>query len=217
MKKLDFSKREGLNVIIEGPSGVGKGSIVKQLLADDPLLHFSVSVTTRAPREGEIEGKHYYFISNEKYDEYLKQNAFYEYNNNSYGKRYGTLREKVDPFLAAGKDVLYDMDWVGARQMRQNAKNVITIYILPPSIAELRKRLEGRGTDDKATIDSRMAVVAEKISHWKEFDYLVINDQIEDAVTQIQSIIRVERTKRERATALSDFAAELEEEANSTN
>ena len=146
--------RRGAMFIIEGPSGTGKGTIAKEVLKRDQNIKFSVSVTTRKKREGEVDGVDYYFVSNEQYDEFLAQDAFYEHVDSQYGDRYGTLRSEVDSFINVGQDVLFDMDWMGARQMKSKAADdVVTIYLLPPSIKELRERLERRGTDSKELID----------------------------------------------------------------
>ena len=207
-------ERKGAMFIIEGPSGTGKGTIAKQLLDQDKNIKFSVSVTTRAPRHNEVEGVDYYFISNEKYDELLKQDAFYEFVDSQYGSRYGTLRSEVDSFINVGQDVLFDMDWEGARQMRQKAPDdVVTIYLLPPSIKELHERLVNRGTDSKEVIDKRMKLVLDKLSHCEEFDYIVVNAELEDTVKKIQRIISGERMKRVRQTGMKDFVEKLENEA----
>ncbi|MBQ8464415.1 MAG: guanylate kinase [Alphaproteobacteria bacterium] len=207
-------ERKGAMFIIEGPSGTGKGTIAKQLLEQDKNIKFSVSVTTRAPRYNEKEGVDYYFISNEKYDELLKQDAFYEFVDSQYGSRYGTLRSEVDSFINVGQDVLFDMDWEGARQMRAKAPDdVVTIYLLPPSIKELHERLVNRGTDSKEIIDKRMRLVLDKLSHCDEFDYIVVNAELEDTVKKIQRIISGERMKRVRQTGMKDFVTKLENEA----
>ena len=207
--------RRGAMFIVEGPSGVGKGTIVKEVLKRDPNIKFSVSVTTRAKREGEVEGVDYYFITDEQYNQYMKDDAFYECVDSQYGNRYGTLRSEVDSFLNIGEDVLFDMDWVGARQMRQKAPDdVVTIYILPPSIHDLRERLEHRATDSKEQIDKRMGMVLDKMSHWKEFDYVIVNVDVEETIAKVQKIISGERMKRVRQTGLDDFVKELIKEAS---
>ena len=188
--------RRGTMFIIEGPSGTGKGTVIKEILARDPHIKFSVSVTTRPPRKGEVNGVDYYFISDEEYD---RLDAFYEYVDSQYGSRYGTLRSEVDSFINVGEDVLFDLDWMGARQMKEKAgADAVTIYLLPPSIREVRRRLEGRGTDSREVIEKRMDLVLEKISHWNEFDYVVVNEELEDTVEKIRRIISGERMKRVR-------------------
>ena len=191
--------RRGTMFIIEGPSGTGKGTVIKEILARDPHIIFSVSVTTRPPRKGEVNGVDYYFISDEEYDRLKTEDAFYEYVDSQYGSRYGTLRSEVDSFINVGEDVLFDLDWMGARQMKEKAgADAVTIYLLPPSIREVRRRLEGRGTDSREVIEKRMDLVLEKISHWNEFDYVVVNEELEDTVEKIRRIISGERMKRVR-------------------
>lgn len=191
--------RRGTMFIIEGPSGTGKGTVIKEILARDPHIKFSVSVTTRPPRKGEVNGVDYYFISDEEYDRLKTEDAFYEYVDSQYGSRYGTLRSEVDSFINVGEDVLFDLDWMGARQMKEKAgADAVTIYLLPPSIHEVRRRLEGRGTDSREVIEKRMDLVLEKISHWNEFDYVVVNEELEDTVEKIRRIISGERMKRVR-------------------
>ena len=191
--------RRGTMFIIEGPSGTGKGTVIKEILARDPHIKFSVSVTTRPPRKGEVNGVDYYFISDEEYDRLKTEDAFYEYVDSQYGSRYGTLRSEVDSFINVGEDVLFDLDWMGARQMKEKAgADAVTIYLLPPSIREVRRRLECRGTDSREVIEKRMDLVLEKISHWNEFDYVVVNEELEDTVEKIRRIISGERMKRVR-------------------
>ncbi len=202
--------RKGAMFIIEAPSGTGKGTVAKELLKRDPNIKFSVSVTTRDPRPGEVEGVDYYFVTNEQYDEFLAKDAFYEYVDSQYGSRYGTLRSEVDSFINVGQDVLFDMDWAGARQMRKKAPDdVVTIYLLPPSIKELRSRLENRGTDSKEVIEKRMGIILDKMSHWDEFDYVIVNVNLEETVLKIQKIISGERMKRVRQVGLKGFVKEL--------
>lgn len=207
--------RRGAMFLIEAPSGTGKGTVIKELMKRDDKLKFSVSVTTRAPRHNEVNGVDYYFISNEQYDKYKEEGAFYEYVDSQYGNRYGTLRSEVDGFLNIGEDVVFDIDWEGARQMREKAPDeVVTIYMLPPSIKEVRERLENRGTDSREVIEKRMNMVIDKISHWKEFDYVVVNVNLEDTVEKIRRIISGERMKRIRQQpGLEKFVNELYAEA----
>lgn len=207
--------RRGAMFLIEAPSGTGKGTVIKELLKRDDKLKFSVSVTTRAPRHNEIDGVDYYFISDEQYDKYKAEDAFYEYVDSQYGSRYATLRSEVDSFLNVGEDVIFDIDWMGARQMKEKApQEVVTIYMLPPSIKEVRERLENRGTDNREVIEKRMKLVTEKISHWQEFDYVVVNANLEDTVEKIRRIISGERMKRVRQQkGLEKFVDELMSEA----
>jgi guanylate kinase len=162
-----------------------------------------------------VDGVDYYFVSDEQYNKYIEEDAFYEFVDSQYGNRYGTLRSEVDSFLNVGEDVVFDIDWEGARQMRQRApKDVVTIYLLPPSIKEVRERLENRGTDSKEVIEKRMNLVVDKIVHWDEFDYVVVNAELEDTVEKIRRIISGERMKRVRQQdGLQKFVNELIEEA----
>lgn len=206
--------RRGAMFIIEAPSGTGKSAVVKEILKRDSNIKFSVSVTTRKPRENEVDGVDYYYVTNEQYDEFLAQDAFYEHVESQYGDRYGTLRSEVDSFINIGQDVMFDMDWAGARQMREKAgSDVVSIYLLPPSIKELRRRLEKRGTDSQEVINKRMGIIMDKISHWDEFDYVIVNVDLEETIAKVQKIISGERMKRVRQVGLKGFVNELIGEA----
>ena len=205
--------RRGVMFVIEAPSGTGKTTVIKKLLEEDKRLNWSVSVTTRKPREGEVDGVDYHYVSDAEYDELLKKDAFYEYVDSQYGSRYGTLRSEVDGFLNVGHDVVFDMDWDGLRQMKAKAPNdVVSIYMLPPSVKELRRRLEGRGTDSRETIEKRMNMLLEKMKHWVEYDYVVICENPEQATAAIQKIIFAERMKRVRQLGLTEFTQHLVDE-----
>lgn len=206
--------RRGVMFVIEAPSGTGKTTLIKKLLAQDENLKFSVSVTTRQKREGEVDGVDYYYVTDAEYDKLVQEDAFYEKVDSQYGSRYGTLRSEVDSFINVGQDVVFDMDWVGLRQMKEKAPNdVVSIYMLPPSIKELRQRLEGRKTDSQEVIDKRMAVIAEKMQHWVEYDYVVICDDPDQTVDTIQQIFSAERMKRVRQVGLKEFTQKLMDEA----
>lgn len=206
--------RRGVMFVIEAPSGTGKTTLIKKLLAQDKNLKFSVSVTTRQKREGEVDGVDYYYVTDAEYDKLVQEDAFYEKVDSQYGSRYGTLRSEVDSFINVGQDVVFDMDWVGLRQMKEKAPNdVVSIYMLPPSIKELRQRLEGRKTDSQEVIDKRMAVIAEKMQHWVEYDYVVICDDPDQTVDTIQQIFSAERMKRVRQVGLKEFTQKLMNEA----
>ena len=207
--------RKGAMFIIEAPSGTGKTTVIKELLKQDPNLKFSVSVTTRPPREGEKDGVDYYYITNEEYDKLLEEDAFYEYVDSQYGSRYGTLKSEVDSFINIGQDVIFDLDWVGMRQMKQKAPDkVVSIYLLPPSVAEVKRRLINRGTDSAAIIEKRMDLIVEKIQHYNEFDYVIVNVDIEETIQKVRRIISCERMKRVRQEGLNDFVAALIKEAD---
>ncbi|MBR6327591.1 MAG: guanylate kinase [Alphaproteobacteria bacterium] len=207
--------RKGAMFIIEAPSGTGKTTVIKELLRQDPNLKFSVSVTTRAKREGEQEGVDYYYISNEEYDKLHKQDAFYECVDSQYGSRYGTLKSEVDSFINVGQDVIFDLDWVGMRQMKEKAPDkVVSIYLLPPSVAEVKRRLINRGTDSATIIERRMDLIVEKIRHWEEFDYVIVNVNIEETIQKVQRIISCERMKRVRQEGLNEFVESLIKQAD---
>lgn len=206
--------RKGAMFIIEAPSGTGKTSVIKEILAQDPNLKFSVSVTTRAKREGEKEGVDYYYISNKEYDKLKAQDAFYECVDSQYGSRYGTLKSEVDSFINVGQDVVFDLDWVGMRQMKEKAPDkVVSIYLLPPSVAEVKRRLISRGTDSAAIIEKRMDLIVEKITHWDEFDYVIVNVNLEETIKKVRRIISCERMKRVRQEGLQAFVEKLIQEA----
>ncbi|MFI3241845.1 MAG: guanylate kinase [Alphaproteobacteria bacterium] len=209
--------RKGAMFIIEGPSGIGKGTICKEILKRDENIKWSVSATTRKPREGEVNGQDYFFLSDKEYDDLLKEDAFYEHVINQYGGKYGTLKSEVDSFINVGQDVLFDMEWQGARQMKTKAQeNVVTIYLLPPSIKELKTRLVNRGTDSAEIVEQRMNIILEKISHWNEFDYVIVNVDLEDTIKKIQRIISGERMKRVRQVGLGKFVKELVKEVENS-
>ncbi|MBO4294723.1 MAG: guanylate kinase [Alphaproteobacteria bacterium] len=207
--------RKGAMFIIEAPSGTGTTSVIKEILAQDPNLKFSVSVTTRPKREGEEEGVDYYYITDKEYDKLKEEDAFYECVDSQYGARYGTLKSEVDTFINVGQDVVFDLDWIGMLQIKEQAPDkVVSIYLLPPSVAEVKKRLVGRGTDSAAVIEKRMNLIVEKIKHWNEFDYVIVNQNLEDTIRKVRRIISCERMKRVRQVGLQDFVDNLIKEAD---
>lgn len=178
--------------IVSAPSGAGKSSLVKALLERDPAIRLSISYTTRAPRPGEVDGVNYHFISREAFQERLEQSQFLE-SAEVYGNYYGTSQLWIETEMAAGRDILLEIDWQGAAQVRRLMPQAKSIFILPPSIEELRKRLEGRGTDSVEVIAKRMAAAREDISHALAFDYLVVNDKFEEALADLLAIARAGR------------------------
>ncbi len=190
---------------LAAPSGGGKSSIIRELLKGDPAIYLSVSATTRAPRPGEVDGKDYHFVSHDRFRAMLEENAFLEHAE-VFGNFYGTPRDKVEEQLAQGRDVFFDIDWQGVRQISERtAGELVRVFILPPSGEELEKRLKGRGQDSDAVIAGRMAKAASEISHWDEFDYVVINDVFEKAVAEIWGILATERLKRIRQPGMEGF------------
>lgn len=195
--------RRGVMLVFGGPSGVGKSSVIKSMLSADKSINWSVSVTTRKPRAGEKDGVDYFFVSDEKYDEYLKNDAFYECVDSEYGSRYGTLREEIDKFINAGNDVIFDMDQDGLRQIKAKAPDdVVSVFLLPPSIEILRSRLENRHTDSREIIEKRMSMALERLKYWSDYDYNVVSLSVDQTVRKVQEILAAERMKRRRQPGL---------------
>ncbi|MCC8369171.1 MAG: guanylate kinase [Rickettsia endosymbiont of Oxypoda opaca] len=185
---------KGLIIILSSPSGAGKSSLTRALLKIDDNLRLSISATTRTPRPKEIEGISYYFKTKPEFEELIKQNMFLEYAK-IYDNYYGTLKKYVDDLLDQGLDVLFDIDWQGARSIKQAASNVISIFILPPSLEVLEQRLRNRAADNEDVIKLRMQSAASEIEHAKEYDYIITNDDFDVTVEKIHSIIVTERAK----------------------
>ena len=175
--------------VVSAPSGGGKTSLVNALLEADEQVRLSVSHTTRAPRPGEKDGVHYHFVSEDEFLAVVENDAFLEHAE-VFGHRYGTGKEAVERQLSAGFDVLLDIDWQGARQIRDSYPACRTVFIVPPSIRELRRRLTGRGQDSEETIEKRMREARSEISHWDEFDFVIVNDRFDEALADLRSIIR---------------------------
>ena len=184
--------RKGMLLVISGPSGTGKGTLIKLLMEQDPSLVFSVSATTRAPREGEIDGVHYHFVSDEKYDQLVAEGAFVEYAN-VHGKRYGTLRSEVYGRLERGENVVLDIDVQGALNVIATEKEKVSIFLLPPSMKELRRRLTERGTETPEQVETRLHNAIWEITQKDKYEYKVINDDMEDCVRTLQAIIEAEK------------------------
>ena len=195
--------RRGFMLVLAAPSGAGKGTIANKLLADDDKLALSVSATTRQRRAAEEHGVHYYFLETDDFERKIKANELLEWAK-VHDNYYGTPRESVDASLNAGKDILFDIDIAGVRQLQEQAgEDVVAIFVLPPSIAEMHARLTGRGDDDDAAIKRRMKTAIDEVSGWQEFDYIIVNDDLDKAVATVQSIIASERLKRVRLPKLS--------------
>jgi guanylate kinase len=198
---------EGILFIVSAPSGAGKTSLVKALLDRDAGLSLSVSCTTRAPRPGEEDGVHYHFIDQGRFRQSILAEDFLEYAE-VFGNLYGTREADVRDALAAGHDVILEIDWQGARQVRERFRTAVGIFILPPSIAELERRLRGRGTDSDAVIEGRMAQARDEMAHLDEYDYLVVNDGFEVALDALAAIVVAERQRLERQRPRVGFALE---------
>ncbi len=201
--------RRGLMFILSSPSGAGKTTISRMLLEADDEIKLSVSVTTRPPRPGEIDGVHYYFVDDAEFDRMVEENDFYEWAH-VFGHRYGTPKGRIRAALKDGQDFLFDIDWQGTQQLYQkDQQDVVRVFILPPSIAELRRRLEARAQDDKDVIDARMERARAEISHWDAYDYVVINEDVNLCFGKVREILDAERMKRQRQTGLIPFVREL--------
>ena len=196
-------------LILSSPSGAGKTTLAARLLDGDGALTLSVSATTRPPRPGEIEGAHYFFIERATFEARREAGDFLEWAE-VFGNLYGTPRGPVEAALAAGRDVVFDIDWQGTRQISRAAPaDVVRVFILPPSRATLKERLRARAADSEDVVARRMAGAAEEISHWDEYDYVLVNDDLDATLGLLQSILTTERLRRERRPGLAAFAAGL--------
>ena len=195
--------RRGKTFIICGPSGVGKGTVVARLLASDPTLYFSVSATTRAPRNGEVDGVHYHFLSREQFQQWIAEDAFLQHAE-FVGNYYGTPKKYVDAAMEQGRDVLLDIEIQGAEQVHRQRPEVVRIYVAPPSWAELERRLIGRGTEDMEKVRSRLERGKQEFAAASSFDYFVINDTVDNAVTEIRAIMLAEHCRPDERVEMID-------------
>lgn len=202
--------RRGLMLVLSSPSGAGKTTLSRKLLDMDPGVVLSVSVTTRKIRPGERQGQDYHFVDRRHFDGLVEKNELLEWAE-VFDNYYGTPKKPVMDALAAGRDVLFDVDWQGTQQLRDRApKDLVSIFVLPPSVPELERRLKTRAQDDYETIHRRMAKAADEMSHWAEYDYVVINRNLDQAFADVSAILMAERLRRERQTGLSDFVRGLQ-------
>ena len=205
--------RRGLLIILSSPSGAGKSTLAKRLLAWDTGMHFSISATTRAPRLGEEHGREYYFHTREEFIQMVDRGEMLEHAE-VFGNFYGSPKGPVESAINGGKDVLFDVDWQGGQQVRNSAlgKHVLSIFILPPSIPELERRLISRGQDSKEVIDNRMAKSRDEISHWPEYDYVLVNDHLEATEDRLKTIISAERLRLTQQPDVVDVVRTLNKE-----
>ena len=206
-------ERTGLLVILSSPSGAGKSTLARRLMAWDDSLGFSVSATTRPPRPGEIDGQHYHFTTADEFRDLVARDQMLEHAE-VFGNLYGSPRAPVEAAMKAGRDTLFDVDWQGGQQIRNSAlgKHVVSIFVLPPSLPELERRLRSRGQDSDEVIAGRMAKSRAEISHWAEYDYVLINDDLDKAEADLRAILTAERLRRDRRTGLGLFVRNLMEE-----
>jgi guanylate kinase len=214
-RQADAIARRGLMLVLSSPSGAGKTTLSRKLLEADPDVELSISVTTRKQRPGEVDGRDYHFIDATRFDVMVAAGELLEWAQ-VFGHRYGTPRAPVEAALARGRDVLFDIDWQGTQQLqkqqlqKKTGRDLVSIFVLPPSIPDLERRLRTRAQDSDEVIHARMAKAADEMSHWREYDYVVINTDIDHAFAEVQSILAAERLKRERQTGLSEFVRRLQ-------
>ncbi len=203
-------QRRGLLIILSSPSGAGKSTLARRLMDWDPTLGFSVSATTRAPRTGEVDGEHYMFKSRAQFEAMVAEGAMLEHAE-VFGNYYGSPRGPVEAAMAAGRDTLFDIDWQGGQQIHNSAlgRDVVSVFVLPPSIEALESRLRGRAQDSDEVIAGRMLKSRDEISHWAEYDYVLVNRDIDTAAEELITIVRAERMRRDRQPGLNDFVRGL--------
>ena len=203
--------RRGLMLVISSPSGAGKSTIARTLMERDRQIGMSVSVTTRQRRQSEIEGVHYHFASQREFERMRDSDSLLEWAE-VHGNFYGTPREPVELAMSEGRDMLFDIDWQGAQQLQDKMKaDFVSIFILPPTMAELQSRLHRRAEDTEEVIQTRLANSRSEIGHWREYDYVIVNDDLQTAFDAVQSIVKAERLRRDRRHGLFDFVSTLVE------
>lgn len=208
MARIDLHRR-GLMLVLSSPSGAGKTTLSRLLLASEPDLAMSISVTTRPMRPGEVEGKDYYFIPQTEFIARRDRGEFLEHAL-VFNHYYGTPADMVETVLKSAKDVLFDIDWQGTQQLKARAReDLVSVFILPPSQHDLQKRLTTRAQDSAEIVAGRMAKASDEMSHWPEYDYVIVNDDVETAHQQLRAILTAERLRRERQTSLPDFVKKL--------
>ena len=205
----DPVRRRGLMLVVSSPSGAGKTSLTRRLLEQEPEVTLSISVTTRPRRPSETDGVHYHFISEERFAAMVARGELLEHAR-VYGHSYGTPRGAVETALASGRDVLFDIDWQGAQQLRGAAsEDMVGVFILPPSIPELERRLRSRAQDSEATVRYRLAQISNDVTHWAEYEYVLVNRDLEQSVGALRAILGAERLRRRRHPALNEFVQQF--------
>ncbi len=205
--------RRGLAIILSSPSGAGKSTLARRLMAWDPTLSFSVSATTRPPRPGEVDGQHYHFVTRARFQALVAEGGMLEHAE-VFGNLYGSPLAPTEAALAEGRDVLFDVDWQGGQQIRRSklARDTVSVFILPPSIAELERRLHARAQDSAEVIARRMAQARAEISHWGEYDYVLVNRDLDVAEAELRTILTAERARADRQPWLNAFVQTLNAE-----
>ncbi|HCX66196.1 guanylate kinase [Parvibaculum sp.] len=210
MTGIDIHRR-GLMLVLSSPSGAGKTTLSRRLLESDAEIEMSVSATTRKPRPGEQEGRDYFFLSTEDFGIMRNRGEFLEHAK-VFGNYYGTPRAPVEDALSRGRDVLFDIDWQGTQQLDETApEDIVKVFILPPSVHDLEKRLKARAQDPAEVVAERMAKASDEISHYQEYEYIIINEDMDRAFAELQAILKAERLRRRRLTGLSNFVKQLRE------
>ena len=202
-------KRSGIRLVVSSPSGAGKTTLARKLISRDRDINLSISVTTRKPRSSEKNNKDYIFVSEKRFNNMIKKNMFLEHAI-VFGNQYGTPRNPTMKKIKLGKDILFDIDWQGTQALKEKEpKHLVSVFILPPSTKELEKRLLNRGQDSKEEVKKRMAEANSEITHWPEYDYVIVNDDIKETLKKLKSILNAERLKRNRQTGLTDFVRKI--------
>jgi guanylate kinase len=210
---MTMTKRRGLLLILSSPSGAGKTTLTRRLMDWDPAIRFSISATTRAPRPGEKDGREYYFRSRAEFEGMVASGDMLEHAE-VFGNFYGSPKAPVQAAMDEGRDTVFDIDWQGGQQIRNSSlgRDVVSVFVLPPSIAELERRLRGRGQDSDAVIAGRMAKSRDEISHWAEYDYVIVNTDLDAAFNDLVTVLQAERMRRDRQPDLADFVRGLNKE-----
>src|SRR5215470_8814772 len=209
-RRADAITRRGVMLVLSSPSGAGKTTLSRKLLEADPGITLSISVTTRARRTDEVDGRDYHFIDAARFEAMRRGGELLEWAT-VFENRYGTPRVPVEKAIAAGRDVLFDIDWQGTQQLREKARSeLVSVFVLPPSVEELERRLHSRASDSHAVIACRMGKAVDEMSHWAEYDYVIVNRDLASAFAQVQAILVAERARRERQTGLTEFVRGLQ-------
>ena len=209
-RRADAITRRGVMLVLSSPSGAGKTTLAHKLLASDPVITLSISVTTRPRRADEVDGRDYHFIDAARFETMRRGGELLEWAT-VFDNCYGTPRIPVEQAITAGRDVLFDIDWQGTQQLREKARSdLVSVFVLPPSVEELERRLHSRALDSHTVIAGRMGKAVDEMSHWAEYDYVIVNRDLDSAFAKVQAILAAERVRRERQTGLTEFVRGLQ-------